>query len=85
MIEGGARVNTQFLSADLVDELQLAVAPFLVGNAQARRFVDAAEFPWDRRRRATLAEIREVGDMALLRYAFSARFQTADGMQQGTS
>ena len=35
MVEGGGTVLTQFLSADLVDELHLVVAPFFVGEARA--------------------------------------------------
>ncbi len=33
MVEGGGRVLTQFLAADLVDELQLVIAPFFVGES----------------------------------------------------
>ena len=32
MVEGGGAVHTQFLADDLVDELQLVVAPFFVGE-----------------------------------------------------
>ena len=32
LVEGGGTVFTQFLAADLVDELQLAIAPFFVGD-----------------------------------------------------
>ena len=42
MVEGGASVHTQFLTADLADELQLVVAPFFVGNPRANRFVGTA-------------------------------------------
>ena len=53
MVEGGGSVNTQFLTRDLADELQLVVAPLFVGDSQARRFVDDGAFPWhpERRRR----------------------------------
>jgi 5-amino-6-(5-phosphoribosylamino)uracil reductase len=76
MVEGGGIVHTQFLTADLVDELHLVVAPFFVGDSRARRFVDDGRFPWNPHRRATLAEIRQIGDVVLLRYALSARFGT---------
>lgn len=75
MVEGGATVHTQFLTADLADELHLVVAPFFVGDSQAPRFVVDGRFPWDTDRRATLAEVRRVHDAALLRYAMSTRFQ----------
>jgi 5-amino-6-(5-phosphoribosylamino)uracil reductase len=74
MVEGGGSVHTQFLTADLADELQLVVAPFFVGDSRARRFVDDGRFPWNPRRRATLAGVRQIGDVVLLRYALSSRF-----------
>ncbi|MFV2021098.1 RibD family protein [Micromonospora sp. LOL_023] len=74
MVEGGGRIHTQFLAAGLVDELQLVVAPFFVGDSRAPRFVGDGCFPWHADRRATLAEVRQIGDVALLRYAMSPRF-----------
>lgn len=74
MVEGGGMVHTQFLTAGLADELQLVVAPFFVGDARARRFVDAGRFPWNPDRQATLAEVRPIDDVVLLRYALSPRF-----------
>jgi 5-amino-6-(5-phosphoribosylamino)uracil reductase len=76
MVEGGGMIHTQFLAADLADELQLVVAPFFVGDSRARRFVGDARFPWHPGRRATLAEVRQIGDVVLLRYALSPRFCT---------
>jgi 5-amino-6-(5-phosphoribosylamino)uracil reductase len=76
MVEGGGNVHTQFLTDDLVDELQLVVAPFFVGDSRATRFVSDGRFPWNPGRRATLAEVRQIGDVVLLRYALSQRFQT---------
>jgi 5-amino-6-(5-phosphoribosylamino)uracil reductase len=68
MVEGGATVHTQFLAAGLVDEIQLAVAPFFVGDPKAPRFVNPAAFPDGPGRRMTLADVQAVGDMAVLRY-----------------
>jgi riboflavin-specific deaminase-like protein len=76
MVEGGGSLHTQFLTAALVDELHLVVAPFFVGDSRARRFVGDGRFPWNPDRRATLAEVRQIGDVVLLRYALSARFGT---------
>jgi 5-amino-6-(5-phosphoribosylamino)uracil reductase len=75
MVEGGGVVHTQFLSDDLVDELHLVVAPFFVGDSSAPRFVTDGRFPWNVGRRATLAEVRQIGDVVLLRYALSPRFR----------
>jgi 5-amino-6-(5-phosphoribosylamino)uracil reductase len=73
MVEGGGRMHTQFLIADLADELHLVVAPFFVGDSRARRFVGDGRFPWNPQRRARLAEARQIGDVVLLRYALSSR------------
>ena len=76
MVEGGGKVHTQFLTDNLADELQLVVAPFFVGDSRATRFVSDGRFPWNAGRRAALAEVRQIGDVVLLRYALSPRFQT---------
>jgi riboflavin biosynthesis pyrimidine reductase len=75
MVEGGGTVHTQFLTADLADELHLVVAPLFVGDSRARRFVSDGRFPWNPDRRATLAEVRRLDDVVLLRYALSPRFE----------
>jgi 5-amino-6-(5-phosphoribosylamino)uracil reductase len=74
MVEGGGSMHTQFLTGDLADELHLVVAPFFVGDPRARRFVGAGCFPWHPARRAPLVEVRQIGDVVLLRYALSSRF-----------
>jgi riboflavin-specific deaminase-like protein len=76
MVEGGGKVHTQFLTENLADELQLVVAPFFVGDSRAPRFVSDGRFPWNADRRAALAEVRQIGDVVLLRYALSPRFCT---------
>jgi 5-amino-6-(5-phosphoribosylamino)uracil reductase len=75
MVEGGGRVHTQFLTGAAADELHLVVAPFFVGSSQARRFVGDGAFPWDAGHRARLVETRQIGDVVLLRYALSSRFE----------
>jgi 5-amino-6-(5-phosphoribosylamino)uracil reductase len=74
MVEGGGQVLTQFLTAGLADEIQLVVAPFFVGDSRATRFVSEGSFPWNPDHRASLAEVRRIGDVVLLRYALSDRF-----------
>jgi 5-amino-6-(5-phosphoribosylamino)uracil reductase len=76
MVEGGGNVHTQFLTDNLADELQLVIAPFFVGDSRAPRFVSDGRFPWNPGRRATLAGVRQIGDVVLLRYALSPRFET---------
>ena len=74
MVEGGGTTITEFLVDELVDELQVAIAPFFVGDPAAPRFVGAGDFPWTSDRRARLAEAQPIGDVVLLRYALSERF-----------
>ncbi|MDH6123200.1 riboflavin-specific deaminase-like protein [Kitasatospora sp. GP82] len=69
MVEGGGSVHTQFLAQGLADELQLAVAPLLVGQCDAPRFAGPADYPGGPTRRMRLVEARTVGDVVLLRYA----------------
>jgi 5-amino-6-(5-phosphoribosylamino)uracil reductase len=75
MVEGGGEVHTQFLAENLADELQLVVSPVFVGDSDAPRFVRDGCFPWHPGRRAPLAEVRQIGDVVLLRYALSERYQ----------
>jgi riboflavin-specific deaminase-like protein len=73
MVEGGSTIHTQFLTAGLVDEIHLAVAPFFVGDPGAPRFVNPGAFPFDSAHRMVLTEARAIGDIALLRYLPSNR------------
>lgn len=68
MVEGGGQVHTEFLARDLADEIHLTIAPFFVGEPGAPRFVNAARFPQGSQQRMTLAEVRRIGDVVLLRY-----------------
>ena len=54
----------------------ILLTPLVVGDARARRFVSDGNVPWNPDRRATLAEVRQIGDVVLLRSALSARFGT---------
>ncbi|WP_028645502.1 RibD family protein [Nocardioides sp. URHA0020] len=77
MVEGGGTIHTQFLAEGLADELQLVVAPFFVGDSAARRFVDDGPFPVRPGHPATLADVRRIGEVVLLRYQLSERFEEA--------
>jgi 5-amino-6-(5-phosphoribosylamino)uracil reductase len=65
LVEGGTAVHTEFLTAGLVDELHVVVAPIFVGDPGAPRFVGAGAFPYGR---LALAEVRRIEDVVLLRY-----------------
>lgn len=68
LVEGGGEVLTWFLTGGYVDELRLAIAPFLVGDRTAPRFVRDGRFPWTPDRPARLASVDRLGDVAVLRY-----------------
>jgi 5-amino-6-(5-phosphoribosylamino)uracil reductase len=68
MVEGGGSVYTQFLTAGLVDEVHLVIAPFFVGDPGAPRFVHPGRFPQNPEHPMMLAETRQIGDVVLLRY-----------------
>jgi 5-amino-6-(5-phosphoribosylamino)uracil reductase len=73
MVEGGGTIHTQLMAADLADELQLAVAPTLVGQADAPRFLGVAQYPGGSTSRMRLIESCSVGDVVLIRYAPKGR------------
>ncbi|MFC3437823.1 RibD family protein [Nocardia seriolae] len=68
MVEGGGSIHTAFLSAGLADEIWMAVAPVVVGDPAAPRFLGPADFPGGPNHRMQLADVGRIGDIALLRY-----------------
>jgi 5-amino-6-(5-phosphoribosylamino)uracil reductase len=73
MIEGGAHVLAQALTAGIADELQLAVAPVLVADPAAPRLLAGGPQDAAKLGRMTLAGIDQAGDVAVLRYLPRAR------------
>lgn len=69
MVEGGGTVHSQLMANELADELHLAIAPLIVGQADAPRFLRTADYPGGPTSRMRLLETRAVGDVVLLRYA----------------
>ncbi|MFI1416052.1 dihydrofolate reductase family protein [Streptomyces sp. NPDC020707] len=68
MVEGGGRVHTQLLQQGLADELQLALAPLVVGQPHAPKLFGDGPYPGGPRSRLRLVETRPVGDVVLMRY-----------------
>ncbi|WP_030708085.1 RibD family protein [Streptomyces sp. NRRL F-2580] len=68
MVEGGGQIHTAFLSQGLADEIHLAIAPLVVGDLGAPRFLNPATYPGGSTRRMQLAEASTIGDVVLLRY-----------------
>jgi 5-amino-6-(5-phosphoribosylamino)uracil reductase len=73
MVEGGGTVHSQFLSAGLVDEIHVVVAPFFIGDHDAVKFIRPGHYPQDAEHPLTLAETRQLGDVVLLRYLAGPR------------
>lgn len=69
MVEGGGTIHTQILEAGLADELQLVIAPLLVGQPDAVRMLGPASYPGGPAARLRLLETRQIGDVVLLKYA----------------
>lgn len=69
MVEGGATIHTQLMALNLADEVHLAIAPLLVGDPKAPKFLGQANYPGGSTARMRLLEARPVGDVVLLRYA----------------
>jgi riboflavin-specific deaminase-like protein len=69
MVEGGGTIHTQLMSLNLADEVHLAIAPLLVGDSAAPKFLGVASYPGGSTSRMRLLEARTVGDVVLLRYA----------------
>jgi 5-amino-6-(5-phosphoribosylamino)uracil reductase len=73
LLEGGGQLAAEYLAADLVDELHLVVAPFFVGDPAAPRFAVPGGYPHSPANRMRLAEVRQLGDVVLLRYLLGTR------------
>ncbi|WP_217248793.1 dihydrofolate reductase family protein [Streptomyces sp. AC602_WCS936] len=65
MVEGGGTVHTQLLRRELADELQLVLAPLLVGDPDAPRLFGPGGYQSGRLR---LVEARRIEDVVLTRY-----------------
>lgn len=68
MVEGGGQIHTALLSQGLADEIHMVIAPLLVGQASAPRFLHPASYPGGSRARMALADSRQIGDVTLLRF-----------------
>jgi 5-amino-6-(5-phosphoribosylamino)uracil reductase len=69
LVEGGSRIATAFLTDDLVDELQVSIAPFFVGEATAPRFVNPGNFPYRANRPMRLDKVEALDGVILLKYS----------------
>ncbi|MFK4801102.1 dihydrofolate reductase family protein [Streptomyces sp. MPA0124] len=65
MVEGGGTVHSQLLQRELADELQLVLAPLLVGDPAAPRLFGPGAY---QRGRLALVGTRRIEDVVLMRY-----------------
>ncbi len=72
LVEGGSRILTALLVAELVDEMYVAIAPFFLGDAAAPRFVRPGSFPYGAQRPMQLADASRQGDLVVLHYRLRA-------------
>ncbi|PWI05686.1 deaminase [Streptomyces sp. NWU339] len=73
MVEGGGTIHTQLMAQNLADEVHLAIAPLLVGQPEAARFLGAADYPGGSTARMKVLEVRAIGDVVFVRYAPKGR------------
>ncbi|OQX19043.1 MAG: 2,5-diamino-6-(ribosylamino)-4(3H)-pyrimidinone 5'-phosphate reductase [Candidatus Altiarchaeales archaeon A3] len=62
LLEGGGHLNKSMIEANLIDEIYVAIAPVVIGDG-----VNLVEGTIDERK-LTLAGIRQIGDMVVLKY-----------------
>jgi 2,5-diamino-6-(ribosylamino)-4(3H)-pyrimidinone 5'-phosphate reductase len=69
LVEGGGETNWALVRDDLVDELHVTVAPWLLGGRDAPTMLEGPGFPMADRRALRLADVRRIDDELYLRYA----------------
>lgn len=69
MVEGGGTIHTQLMAQNLADEVHLAIAPLLVGQPEAARFLGEADYPGGSTARMRVLEVRAIDDVVFVRYA----------------
>jgi riboflavin-specific deaminase-like protein len=68
LVEGGGETNWAFVRDDLVDELHVTVAPWLLGGRDAPTLLEGAGLAMAERRRLCLSDVRRIDDELYLRY-----------------
>ena len=66
LVEGGTSVITMFLREGVVDQIRLAIAPFLLGDRGRARWVEPQRLPGCQRGAFELSECRQCGGTAVL-------------------
>lgn len=71
LVEGGSKVATTFLADGSVDELQVSIAPFFVGETNAPRFTQPAKFLNLANKPMQLKSVEQFDNVVLLTYLLS--------------
>jgi len=68
MVEGGAKINSLFISQGLFDELRLAISPMLAGKRGRVRLLDQSLAAGPELKRLRLIKTEQAGDMLVAWY-----------------
>jgi 2,5-diamino-6-(ribosylamino)-4(3H)-pyrimidinone 5'-phosphate reductase len=69
LLEGGGNLNWGFIRNDLIDEIRLTVAPWIVGGKEAISLVEGIGFnTMSEAKRFDLVEMRNRNNYVILRY-----------------
>ena len=68
LVEGGGEIAWHFLKHDLLDEINVTIAPVLLGGAQAPTLVDGAGLKMAQQRRLQLVSSEVIDDEIYCRY-----------------
>jgi 2,5-diamino-6-(ribosylamino)-4(3H)-pyrimidinone 5'-phosphate reductase len=69
LVEGGGETNWALVREDLVDELHVTLAPWLLGGRDAPTLLEGSGFAMADRRALRLVDLRRIDDELYLRYS----------------
>ncbi|HLD71470.1 MAG TPA: 2,5-diamino-6-(ribosylamino)-4(3H)-pyrimidinone 5'-phosphate reductase [Candidatus Peribacteraceae bacterium] len=70
LVEGGGSTNFEFIRHRMVDELRIAIAPAIIGGADAPTLVDGAGFSPSDAADLQILGVEVLGEMIIVRYKF---------------
>ena len=74
LLEGGGNLNWGFIENDLIDEIRLTVAPWIVGGKEATSLVEGIGFDkMEDARKFKLLEVRSRNNYVVLKYKRNLR------------
>ncbi|PSN92380.1 2,5-diamino-6-(ribosylamino)-4(3H)-pyrimidinone 5'-phosphate reductase [Candidatus Marsarchaeota G2 archaeon OSP_D] len=74
LVEGGGELNWHLLVNGLINEVQLTVAPFIVGGKDAITPVEGKGFPYIKDGfKLRLTEVKQIGEEVILHYSVTGR------------